>query len=93
MPVEITRPGETVTVQSRRGAVVARSPSCVVGVATGVLVGGGGIPYEGSYEADARFTEQVFPTKQKSMRDDFTVHAINYTEARNDSGITVTIGG
>lgn len=50
-------------------------------------------PYEGPYEADARFTEQVFPTKQKSMLDDFTVHAINYTEARNDSGITVTIGG
>lgn len=50
-------------------------------------------PYEGSYEADALFREQVFPTNQKRMLDDFTVHAINYTEAPNDSGVTVTIGG
>ena len=49
--------------------------------------------YEGAYEADARFSEQVFPTSQKVMRDDFTVHAINYTEAPNESGVTVTIGG
>ena len=51
------------------------------------------IPYEGSYSADARFTEQVFPTSQKTMLDDFTVHAINYTEAPNDYGTTLTIGG
>lgn len=50
-------------------------------------------PYTGAYEADAMFTEQVFPTMSKRMTDDFTVHAINYTEAPNDSGITVTIGG
>lgn len=49
--------------------------------------------YEGAYEADARFSEQTFATAQKVMRDDFTVHAINYTEAPNESGITVTIGG
>lgn len=49
--------------------------------------------YTGAYEADARFTAQTFPTSQKVMRDDFTVKAINYTEAPNGSGITVTIGG
>ena len=50
-------------------------------------------PYTGAYEADALFTEQVFPTRNKRMTDDFTVHAINYTEAPNDWGTTVTIGG
>lgn len=54
---------------------------------------GTGIPYEGAYEADALFSEQVFSTASKVMRNDFTVHAINYTEAPNESGITVTIGG
>lgn len=54
---------------------------------------GGGIPYTGAYEADALFREQVFDTKYKKMTDDFTVHAINYTEAPNAYGTTVTIGG
>lgn len=49
--------------------------------------------YEGDYEADALFSEQTFATAHKSMRHDFTVHAINYTEAPNDYGTTVTIGG
>lgn len=49
--------------------------------------------YEGDYEADALFSEQTFATARKSMRQDFTVHAINYTEAPNDYGTTVTIGG
>lgn len=49
--------------------------------------------YEGDYEADALFSEQTFATAHKSMRQDFTVHAINYTEAPNDYGTTVTIGG
>ena len=56
-------------------------------------IGGGLPPYDGSYEADALFSEQVFATKNKSMTDDFTVHAINSTEAPNDYGVTVTIGG
>lgn len=55
---------------------------------------GDGLPdYEGSYEANALFSEQVFGTERKSMTRDFTVHAINYTEAPNDYGVTVTIGG
>lgn len=49
--------------------------------------------YRGAYEADALFSEQLFNTKNKRMVDDFTVHAINYTEAPNDSGVTLTIGG
>lgn len=49
--------------------------------------------YQGPYEADALFSEQVFATRSKRMTDDFTVHAINYTEAPNDFGTTVTIGG
>lgn len=49
--------------------------------------------YAGPYEADAIFSEQVFATQAKLMTRDFNVHAINYTEAPNDSGVTVTIGG
>ena len=49
--------------------------------------------YEGSYEANALFSEQVFDTEQKAMTRDFVVHAINYTEAPNNYGVTVTIGG
>ena len=64
-----------------------------VSVGTPYPVYVGGDPYEGAYVADALFTAQVFPTNGKNMRDDFTVNAINYTEALNDSGITVTIGG
>lgn len=50
--------------------------------------------YTGEYEADASFaSDQVFPTNNRRMTDDFTVNAINYTVAPNDSGNTVTIGG
>lgn len=49
--------------------------------------------YVGPYEANALFSEQVFQTNESVMQDDFTVHAINYTEAPNPYGITVTIGG
>ena len=49
--------------------------------------------YSGAYEADALFSEQVFATSHRVMMDDFTVHAINYTEAPNQYGTTVTIGG
>lgn len=49
--------------------------------------------YTGTYEAGALFHEQIFETKNKLMKDDFTVHAVNYTEAPNEYGTTVTIGG
>lgn len=51
-------------------------------------------PYEGAYEAGALFQNQVFQTRNKRMVNNFTVRAINYTEAQNDAGgVTVTIGG
>lgn len=49
--------------------------------------------YAGPYEADALFRGQTFATRAKLMTADFAVHAINYTEAPNESGVTVTIGG
>lgn len=49
--------------------------------------------YNGPYEADALFSEQTFETSHKVMMDNFLVHAINYTEAPNQYGTTVTIGG
>lgn len=91
MAITINHTGQTVTVSSAVGKVTARSPSYSVGVASGLL--SGGTPYTGEYEARALFEQQVFPTRSKTMADDFTVHAINYTEAPNGSGITLTIGG
>lgn len=49
--------------------------------------------YEGPYVASALFSEQRFDTARKLMRGDFAVRAINYTEAPNQYGTTVTIGG
>ena len=91
MAVEIMHSGEAVVIQSSVGTVTAIAPDWAVEAVSGIL--DGGIPYTGAYEADALFREQVFPTALKTMRQDFLVHAINYTEAPNDSGVTVTIGG
>ena len=49
--------------------------------------------YEGPYEADPRFIAQTFATERTQMLGDFRVNAINYTEAPNEYGTTVTIGG
>ena len=89
--IDARRVGETVEVNPGEWLVEAMPLSYSVGVDTGVLIGG--IPYTGAYEAQARFTEQVFPTAMKTMQDDFSVHAINYTEAPNEYGTTLTIGG
>lgn len=91
MAVEIRHSGEVVTVVDSHGTVTARAPSYAVDAESGLL--SGGLPYTGAYEADALFREQVFPTRTKTMANDFTVHAINYTEAPNETGITLTIGG
>lgn len=72
------------------GSVTIPSDGTIVGT---VSIPTSSKPYIGAYEADAMFIEQVFRTKSRSMTDDFTVHAINYTEAPNDWGTTVTIGG
>lgn len=100
MAIEIVAPTGEVEVRDRSWEAVVSSEQFTlevgsrndeIEVTTGIIVGG--VPYAGSYEADALFSEQVFPTALKTMADDFTVHAINYTEAPNDSGITLTIGG
>ena len=50
--------------------------------------------YEGDYEATPSVREQVFPTKDRSMREDFVVHKIPYFETSNPSGgYTAIIGG
>ena len=58
-----------------------------------IPVGGDKPLYDGPYEASALFTAQSFGTADKLMRKDFAVRAINYTEAPNEYGTTVTIGG
>lgn len=55
--------------------------------------GGPAEDYEGPYEATPMFTRQTFQTAKKLMTDNFAVRAINYTEAPNEYGTTVTIGG
>ena len=90
MAIEIRHSGETVTVQSARGTVTARSPSFAIGVTSGVLVGG--IPYLESYEITPTTSEQIMPTRSKTMADDVTIHKIPYAETSNDSGgITISI--
>ena len=91
MAVEIVHSGETVVVESLCGVVDAESQPYEIGVSSGLLEGG--TPYMGDYEARALFSEQTFPTAMKTMSRDFSVRAINYTEAPNESGITLTIGG
>lgn len=49
--------------------------------------------YSGTYNVIPRTSEQILPTKKKSMEDDLTVEAINYLEVMNpQGGKTVTIG-
>ena len=49
--------------------------------------------YGGPYEVNPMFVRQTFPTAKKLMNEDFEIRAINYTEAPNQYGTTVTIGG
>ena len=76
MPVEIMQPGETVTVQSARGIAIARSPSYTIGVTTGILGGGGGVPYEGEYEVTPTESEQILAMEGLKATQDVTIHAI-----------------
>jgi hypothetical protein len=93
MAITIRGSGQTVSVREKPKHVSVRLPEKFkMGVKTGIIEAT--FPdYEGEYEVDSRFSEQIFPTKLKTMRDDFTVHAINYTEAPNEYGTTLTIGG
>lgn len=84
---------KTVEVHTPQSSVVEIGQMQFGVTVTSGIIGGGGVPYTGPYEANPHFYEQAFPTAQKTMRHDFQVHAINYTEAPNDYGTTVTIGG
>jgi len=54
---------------------------------------GGRLPYyDGRYVVNPRKVPQDLETKNKSMRDDVTVNAINYSETANPYGETVVIG-
>ena len=91
MAVEIRYSGQVVEVASERGTVTARSPSYTVDVASGILVGGG-MPYEGEYEAVPSWQQQVFPTAGRTMRRDFEVEEILKLEVDNEAGgLTLTI--
>lgn len=92
MAVEIRYSGQVVEVASARGTVTARSPSYKVDVVSGLLSGGGGMPYTGAYEVTPDADGEVLLTRAKTMRDDVTVHPIPYVETTNESGgYTVSI--
>lgn len=50
-------------------------------------------PYSGEYEATPTSSDQIFPTKDTSMLDDFTVKATPYSETSTTgtTGYTATI--
>lgn len=56
--------------------------------------GGGRLPdYGGSYSVTPKVTEQVLPTKDRSMLDDITIFQVPFQETDNPSGgKTVVIG-
>ena len=83
----------TASVSTVASVTISISLPVEVGVGVGTQTQRVSDPYTGSYEADATFSEQSFATAGKSMLHDFNVHAINYTEAPNAYGTTVTIGG
>ena len=56
-----------------------------------VTIGGGGETYEGEYVITPHTYEQVFETKNKTMKDDLTVLEIPYDETTNPYGTTVVI--
>lgn len=54
----------------------------------------GGAPYEGDYEAIPDKMAQVFPTQNKTMRQDFTVAGVpTYRVSNPEGGTTLIIGG
>lgn len=51
-------------------------------------------PYDGTYVVEPSFAQQILETKNKVMRDDVTVNAIEVARTSNPSGgTTVYIGG
>lgn len=85
--------GLATTIAAKSGATLPLTIAQMDAAVDGIVVNSDADTYAGPYEADALFSEQTFATAAKVMARDFSVHAINYTEAPNDSGVTVTIGG
>ena len=101
MAVDVIVPNSDIEVASNAWQVGVESSSFSVGIEsemygvdmeTGVIVGG--IPYTGSYEVTPRVSEQIMPTRMRTLSDDMTVHAIPYTRTTNIAGgYTAIIGG
>lgn len=73
--VEIRHTGQTVSVQSSHGTVVARAPSYSVEAVSGILTGGR-TPYEGEYTVTPSDEVQVLPTAMKGLAQDITVNPV-----------------
>lgn len=57
-----------------------------------ILEGGHALPdYHGDYVVTPTFSDQVLPTKDKSLHDNVTVKAVGVVEMPNPTGTTVII--
>lgn len=91
MAVEIRYDNQVVTVQSQEATVTAIQRRYGVEVES-VLLSGGGMPYTGSYVSQPSWERQVYETRGRSMRDDFSVEGIVKMEVANPAGgLTLTI--
>ena len=57
-----------------------------------ILEGGHALPdYQGDYVVAPTFSDQVLPTKDRSLHDNVTVEAVGIVEVPNATGTTVII--
>ncbi len=92
MALEICYSGQVVEAVQEHGTVTARAPSYTVGVASGIL-GGGGMPYAGPYEVTPTRETQVLPTAARTLARDVVVNPIPHNYGLityNGSTITVS---
>ena len=92
MAVEIRGHGQTVRISERTWDIsVPTEPKYKTKIVTGLI--NTDLPdYGGDYEVTPSTGEQELQTRNKTMRDDVTVHAIPYHETTNDAGgYTVSI--
>ena len=92
MAVEVRGHGQVVRISERTWDVsVSKEPRHEAKVVSGIIHVG--FPdYEGTYEVTPTAGEQELQTRNKTMRDDVTVHAIPYHETTNEAGgYTVSI--
>lgn len=89
----------SVTVKGQQRAVTIRSPAQIEGRVVSVEA----LPvrvihtddyYDGDYASTPEFAAQVYSTKDKTMREDFTVESIPVYDTSNPAGgTTIYIGG